>query len=76
MSKMKLFLLTFSAFIGLAATTNFANAAVYCTYIGYPVACVARPDVHLVPRPLGVRHVTAPRRGNWSGGVNRVGRRR
>jgi hypothetical protein len=63
-------------FIGLAGTTEFANAAIYCTYIGYPHGCVARPGVRLVARPGGLGHVTAPRPGNRNGGVNRVGVRR
>lgn len=64
------------AFAGLAATTKVANAVVYCTYIGYPSGCVARPGVRLVARPVGVGAVTAPRPGNRNGGVNRVGVRR
>jgi hypothetical protein len=63
-----------TAFGGLLGTTKEASAVVYCTYIGYPVGCVARPGVRLVPRPVGA--VTAPRPGNRNGGVNRVGPRR
>ena len=59
------------AFTSLAATTEPANAVIYCTYIGYPHGCVVRPGVRLVARPV----VTAPRPGNINGGVNRVGRR-
>jgi hypothetical protein len=76
MSKIKMSLVAISAFIGLAATTEAANAIIYCTYIGYPSGCIARPGVRLVARPRGVGHVTAPRPGNLNGGVNRVGRRR
>ncbi len=47
------------AFAGLPATTQVANAAIYCTYIGYPAGCVARPGVRLVARPVGVGHVGA-----------------
>ena len=61
------------SFTGLTATTQVANARVYCTYIGYPHGCVARPGVHLVARPAGVGG--APRAGNINGGVNRAGRR-
>ena len=76
MPRMKLMLVAIATLIGLVATTEVANAVVYCTYIGYPHGCVARPGVRLVARPVGVGHVTAPRPGNRNGGVNRVGRRR
>jgi hypothetical protein len=81
MSRMKLMLVASATLIGLVATTEVANAVVYCTYIDYPYGCVARPGVRLVARPgavghVGVGHVTAPRAGNRNGGVNRVGRRR
>ena len=65
-----------ASFTGLAATTEDASAVVYCTYIGYPHGCVARPGVRLVARPATVGSVTAPRPGNSNGGVNRVGVRR
>jgi hypothetical protein len=60
------------------AATKPANAVVYCTYVGYPVGCVARAGVVLRPRPVAraavgtVTHGTAINRG---GPVNRVGRR-
>ena len=60
------------------ASTKPANAVVYCTYVGYPVGCVARAGVVLRPRPVAraavgtVTHGTAINRG---GPVNRVGRR-
>ena len=81
MLKMKLMLVSIATLIGLVATTEVANAVIYCTYIDYPYGCVARPGVRLVARPVGVGHfgvghVTAPRPGNRNGGVNRVGRRR
>ncbi len=79
MSKIKMSLVAISAFIGLAATTEAANAIIYCSYIGYPSGCIARPGVRLVARPGGVGHVghvTAARPGNANGGVNRAGRRR
>jgi hypothetical protein len=71
------------------ATTQEANAAVYCRYIGFPKGCIVRPGVVLVARPAPVRVVkpvvVAPRRavrpvaragvpGNRGGPVNRVGR--
>jgi hypothetical protein len=69
----------------MAATTQSADAAVYCKYVGYPKGCIARAGVVLRPRPV-VRAVTpgvgAPgvgfRRGvpmNRGGPVNRLGRR-
>jgi hypothetical protein len=67
------------AFTGLAASTQPAAAVVYCTYIGYPAACVVRPGVRLVARPVGVGVVgphVGHHHGNLNGGVNRVGRRR
>ena len=66
------------AFTGLAATTQVANAVVYCTYIGYPGGCVARPGVRLVARPVGVGHVggVAVRRPAGVGHVGVAPRRR
>ena len=76
-------------FTGFAASTEPAGAVVYCTYIGYPAACVVRPGVRLVARPVGVGvarvgavgvgrvgHVGGAHVGNRNGGVNRVGVRR
>jgi hypothetical protein len=63
-------------FVASVATADNANAVIYCSYIGYPAGCVARPGVRLVARPVGARAVTAPRPGNRNGGVNRVGVRR
>jgi hypothetical protein len=62
----------------MTASTETASAVVYCTYIGYPVGCVARPGVVLRPRPVA-RAVTreAVRPGtpmNRGGPVNRPGR--
>src|SRR6186713_857460 len=68
-----------SALLGLAGLTlNPAPAAavIYCSYVGYPVGCVARAGVVLRPRPVAraaVRHNVG---GNANGGVNRVGVRR
>jgi hypothetical protein len=62
----------------IATTTDTANAAVYCTYVGYPAGCVVRPGVVLRPRPVAravrgtVTHGTAINQG---GPVNRIGRR-
>lgn len=72
------------AFVGMSAQE--AGAVVYCTYVGYPAGCVARPGVALAPRPVaravatpgvgapgvGVRPGTPMNRG---GPVNRAGRR-
>jgi len=70
----------------MAASSEPANAVVYCQYVSYPVGCVVRPGVVLRPRPVARAVVTpgvgAPgvgvRRGtpmNRGGPVNRVGRR-
>jgi hypothetical protein len=70
-----------SILLGLAGATLTpapAAAVIYCTYVGYPVGCVARAGVVLRPRPVAraaVRGATAGP-GNWNGGVNRVGVRR
>jgi hypothetical protein len=60
---------------GLAAATP-ASAVVYCTYVGYPHACVVRPGVVLRPRPVARAAVRHNAGGNLNGGVNRVGVRR
>jgi hypothetical protein len=68
-----------SVLLGLAGVTLTpapARAIIYCTYVGYPVGCVARAGVVLRPRPVAraaVRHNVG---GNLNGGVNRVGVRR
>jgi hypothetical protein len=85
---MKITLTLFAMLISgmIVATTDKANAVVYCEYIGYPPQCVARPGVALRPRPaaravvtpgvgapgVGVRPGTPANRG---GPVNRAGRR-
>jgi hypothetical protein len=70
----------------VVASTEGADAAVYCQYVNYPVGCVVRPGVVLRPRPVaravatpgvgapgvGVRPGTPMNRG---GPVDRVGRR-
>jgi len=72
----------FSALLGLlavTASTRPASAVIYCTYVGYPVGCVARAGVVLRPRPVAraaVRTGTVGYAGNRNGGVNRVGVRR
>jgi hypothetical protein len=63
---------------GTAVTPTSAGAVIYCTYVGYPSGCVARPGVVLRPRPVAraaVRAGTASAT-NLNGGVNRVGVRR
>ncbi|MDB5543108.1 MAG: hypothetical protein JWO64_257 [Hyphomicrobiales bacterium] len=72
------FLGVLSGGITMLATTESAQAVVYCTYVGYPVNCIARPGVVLRPRPVavvtpGVGRPGVP--GNRGGPVNRVGRR-
>ena len=68
-----------SVLLGLAGITlssKPASAVIYCTYVGYPVGCVARAGVVLHPRPVAraaVRHNVG---GNMNGGVNRIGVRR
>lgn len=68
-----------STLLGLAAVTFSpapASAVIYCSYVGYPVGCVARAGVVLRPRPVAraaVRHNVG---GNMNGGVNRIGVRR
>lgn len=60
------------------AGTKEASAVVYCTYIGYPVGCVARPGVVLRPRPVARAVRGTATQGtaiNQGGPVNRVGRR-
>jgi hypothetical protein len=70
--------LAVSAMLGLAGVTFSsapAGAVIYCTYVGYPVGCIARPGVVLRPRPVAratVRAATAGPR-NINGGINRVG---
>ena len=70
----------------MAASSEPANAVVYCQYVSYPVGCVVRPGVVLRPRPVARAVVTpgvgAPGVGvrpgtpmNRGGPVNRVGRR-
>jgi hypothetical protein len=68
-----------SLLLGLAGVTlspSPANAVIYCTYVGYPVGCVARAGVVLRPRPVARAAVRHNAGGNLNGGVNRVGVRR
>ena len=59
------------------ASTKEASAVIYCSYVGYPVGCVARPGVVLRPRPVARAAVVRNNvGGNLNGGVNRVGPRR
>jgi hypothetical protein len=68
--------LAFSALLGIAGVTissEPAGAVIYCTYVGYPHGCVARPGVVLHPRPVARAAVRQNVGGNANGGVNRVG---
>ena len=68
-----------SALLGLAGVTlNPAPAAaiIYCSYVDYPVGCVARAGVVLRPRRVARAAVRHNAGGNLNGGVNRVGVRR
>ncbi len=44
-------LLAFLTILILTATTQRADAVVYCKYVGVPKGCVARPGVVLRPAP-------------------------
>ena len=64
----------------VAASTEPANAVVYCQYVEYPAGCVVRPGIVLRPRPVartavttGIGRVGTPT--NRGGPVDRVGRR-
>jgi len=59
-----------------SASTKEASAMVYCSYVGYPAGCVARPGVVLRARPVARTAVRHNAGGNANGGVNRVGARR
>lgn len=70
--------LAFSALLGVAGvsvSSEPASAIIYCTYVGYPHGCVARPGVVLHPRPVARAAVRANTVGspNVNGGVNRIG---
>ena len=68
-----------SVLLGLASVTLSsapAHAVIYCSYVGYPVGCVARAGVVLRPRPVARAAVRNNVGGNMNGGVNRVGVRR
>jgi hypothetical protein len=64
----------------VAASTEKADALVYCQYVGYPVGCTVRAGVVLRPRPVARAAVTpgvgaAGTPMNRGGPVDRVGRR-
>jgi hypothetical protein len=63
----------------MTASTEKANAVIYCTYVGYPAGCVVRPGVVLYPRPVAraaAREAVRPGMPmNRGGPVNRIGRR-
>ncbi len=63
-------------FLGVSVTSKPASAVIYCSYVGYPVGCVARVGVVLRPRPVARAAVRHNAGGNLNGGVNRVGVRR
>jgi len=58
------------------ASTKEASAVIYCSYVGYPAGCIARPGVVLRARPVARAAVRNNAGGNLNGGVNRVGVRR
>ena len=83
-------LFCFLTIVILTATTQVANAVVYCKYVGVPQGCTARAGVVLLPAPgvgapgVGVNGVGVGARGvgvgvgspaNRGGPVNRAGRR-
>jgi len=57
----------------VAASTEPASAIIYCSYVGYPVGCVARAGVVLRPRPVARAAVRPGTPMNRGGPVNRVG---
>jgi hypothetical protein len=59
----------------VAASTERADAVIYCHYVGYPVGCIARAGVVLRPRPVARAAVTPGTPMNRGGPVDRVGRR-
>ena len=59
----------------VTASTEKASAVVYCSYVGYPVGCIARAGVVLRPRPVARAAVRPGTPMNRGGPVNRVGRR-
>jgi hypothetical protein len=59
----------------VTASTEQANAVVYCTYVDYPAGCIVRPGVVLRPRPVAREAVRPGTPMNRGGPVNRAGRR-
>jgi hypothetical protein len=59
----------------VTASTEKASAVVYCSYVGYPVGCIARAGVVLRPRPVARAAVRSGTPMNRGGPVNRAGRR-
>ena len=57
----------------VTVSTKPAGAVIYCTYVGYPSGCVARPGVVLRPRPVARAAVRQNVGSNANGGVNRIG---
>ena len=44
----------------VVASSESANAVVYCQYISYPAGCIARPGVRLVARPVARADPVSP----------------
>ena len=68
--------LAVSALLGFAGVTFSsapAGAVIYCTYVGYPANCIARPGVVLRPRPVARAVVRQNVGSNANGGLNRIG---
>jgi len=65
-------------FGGVTFSSSPASAVIYCSYVDYPVGCIARAGVVLRPRPVARAAVRAGTVSgtNLNGGVNRVGVRR
>ena len=59
----------------VAASTEPANAVVYCQYVEYPAGCIARAGVVLRPRPVAREAVRPGTPTNRGGPVDRAGRR-
>jgi hypothetical protein len=76
-AKMKLIIVLSALLVTgfLSASTEKANAVVYCQYVEYPAGCVARAGVVLRPRPVARAAVAPGTPMNRGGPVNRVGRR-
>jgi hypothetical protein len=81
LSRARLVLAALATLTGVSMNARSANAVIYCTTVGVPMGCVARP-VAPVARAVVTPGVGAPGVGvrpgtpaNRGGPVNRVGRR-